>query len=213
MPGVVSRTVERAASFGSDHVSVYLLETDKDTPLARSIRHGRVSIPDDDAQARAYERTVETLEGSGLELYEISNFARPGRQSQHNRKYWTDQAYGGFGLGAHAYFAGARRSNRRDLEGYLGTLAVGGDPLCWTDPWNPRRRLEEALVLGLRLAEGVDLDRLGERYDVDLKVRYASAWDRATEAGLLRWVGPRPVLTASGRLRSNELFAELISGA
>ncbi|ANM32060.1 hypothetical protein ABI59_03590 [Acidobacteria bacterium Mor1] len=204
------RTLEQVAGLEPDHVSVYLLETDKDTPLARSIRHGRTEVDDDDSLADAYEKTVATLEGAGYELYEISNFAREGRVSRHNVKYWTDVPYAGFGLGAHAYAAGARRANRRDLDGYMDDLDQGIDPLDWADAWDPGRRLEEALVLGLRLREGVDLGALGARYDVDLSRRYAGAWERALAAGILEAAGDRVRLSAEGRLRSNALFSELI---
>jgi len=203
-------TVEQAAALLPDHVSVYLLETDKETPLSRSIRAGRAPLADEDAFAGVYEATVLALEAAGYALYEISNFARPGHESRHNLKYWSDAPYGGFGLGAHAYFAGARRANTRSLPRYLAALAEGRDPLEWNDPWDPRRRLAEALILGLRVARGVDLDRLGLRYGVDLDSLYAQAWERGCEAGLVERSGPSLRLTPRGRLRSNELFADLI---
>ena len=203
-------SLERAAAWGADHASVYLLETDKDTPLARGVRHGRIRVEDDDAMARAYAATVQALEQHGFELYEISNFARPGGRSRHNLKYWTDAPYAGFGVGAHGYASGRRRGNRRDLDGYLGDLAAGRDPLAEEDAWDRDRRLAEALVLGLRLRDGVDLDLLGARYGVDLLARHAAAWERAADGGLLVREGGRVRLTADGRLRSNELFAELI---
>jgi oxygen-independent coproporphyrinogen-3 oxidase len=191
-------------------VSVYLLESDKDTPLGRAIRGGRVQVATDDAMGELYDRTVACLDAAGFALYEISNFARDGRRSLHNLKYWSDAPYAGFGLGAHGYVSGVRRSNRRDLDGYLADLAAGVSPIDWSEPYDRDRRLEEALFLGLRLAEGVDLDVLGARYDADLARRYATAWERGTSAGLIAWEGSRVRLTAFGRVRSNELFAELI---
>jgi oxygen-independent coproporphyrinogen-3 oxidase len=204
------RTVLRAAGTDPDHVSVYLLESDKDTPLARAARAGRIAIADDDALAGAYEETVAVLEGGGWPLYEISNFARPGHASRHNLKYWTDGAYGGFGLGAHAYAAGERRANRRDLDGYLADVAAGRDPVVWSDPYDPARRLEEALFLGLRVADGLDVAEVSQRYGIDARARFAEAFDRAGDAGLLEWSGSVARLTAAGRLRSNELFSAFV---
>jgi oxygen-independent coproporphyrinogen-3 oxidase len=181
-------TVRRAASTGPDHISVYLLESDKDTPLGRAVRSGRTAVPGDDAMAEIYEETVRVLEELGFPLYEISNFAPDDRRSRHNLKYWTDAPYAGFGLGAHGYVAGRRRANRRDLD----------------------RRIDEAVFLGLRVTEGVDLAALGARYGVDLKRRYAPAWDRGDAAGLIAWDGDRVRLSPAGRVRSNELFSELI---
>ncbi len=204
-------TLERVVALEPEHVSVYLLETDKDTPLARGVRHGRVAVVDDDGLAEAYRVTVETLERRGLALYEISNFARPGHESRHNLKYWSDTPYGGFGLGAHAYVGGARRANRRDLDGYLADVAAGRDPGVETDAWNPRRRLEEAMVFGLRRVAGIDLVDLGRRYGADPAADYRAAWDRGLEAELIERRGGQVRLTPAGRLRSNELFVELLT--
>jgi oxygen-independent coproporphyrinogen-3 oxidase len=203
-------TIERVASWGTDHVSVYLLESDKDTPLSRAVRSGRTEVPDDDQQAEAYRSTVAGLEAVGLLAYEISNFAREGRQSRHNLKYWTDAPYAAFGLGAHGYAAGARRANRKDLSGYLAALAEGRDPMAWSEAFDAERRLGEALMLGLRLVCGVDLDALSARYGIDVQERYAADWERAVTAGLLVREGSRARLTPEGRLRANDLFVAFV---
>jgi oxygen-independent coproporphyrinogen-3 oxidase len=203
-------TVRQSAAMLPDHLSVYLLESDKDTPLGRAVRGGRTRIAGDDALAFVYEQTVAALDDAGFPLYEISNFARATHRSRHNLKYWTDAPYVGFGLGAHGYVLGGRRANRRDLDGYVGAVLAGEDPVTWSEPYDRERRIEEALFLGLRVVEGVDLEHLGARYDADLVTRHAAAWERGSEAGLIVWEGPRVRLTPSGRVRSNELFAELI---
>ncbi len=204
------RTVSAAAGLAPDHVSVYLIETDKDTPLTRSIRAGRTAPADDDALARAWETTVDVLERAGYAAYEISNFAKAGHESRHNLKYWTDAPYAGFGAGAHAYVAGSRRSNPRDLDTYLARIGAGLDPVETEEGYDAGRRASEALVMGLRLAAGVDLGDLGARHGLDLEARHREALERAESAGLLERVGGKARLTRWGRLRSNELFAELI---
>lgn len=206
------RTLARIVELGVDHLSVYLLETDKDTPLGRAVRGGRVRAADEDALAACYRRGVETLRRAGFEHYEISNFARRGHRSRHNVKYWRDVPYAGFGLGAHAYLGGERRANRRDLDGYLADLEAGRDPLAEREPRDARRRLEEALMLGLRLIEGVDLAALADRYGIDPARCFAGAWERAEQAAVLERRGSRIRLTDRGRLCSNELFAELVGG-
>jgi oxygen-independent coproporphyrinogen-3 oxidase len=203
-------TVRKAAALRPDHVSVYLLESDKDTPLGRAVRSGRTRVAGDDVMADIYDETVIALEAAGFPLYEISNFARDGCRSRHNLKYWSDAPYAGFGLGAHGYVGGERRSNRRDLDGYLADVTASVSPVDWREPYDRDRRLEEALFLGLRVVEGVDLETLGARYGVDLAARHAVAWERAGAAGLIARDGARVRLTPGGRVRSNELFAELI---
>ena len=203
-------TVARAAALAPDHVSVYLLESDKDTPLGRAIRSGRTTVAEDDTMAAMYEATVDTLEAAGFSAYEISNFARPGRRSRHNLKYWTDAPYAGFGLGAHGYSRGVRRANRADLDGYMAVVADGSDPVAWSEGYDAERRLEEVLFLGLRVAEGVDLETIAARYGIDPRQKYARVWERARDAGLTIEDGSRVRLTREGRVRSNELFVELL---
>ena len=204
------RTVRAAAALLPDHVSMYLLETDKDTPLSRSLRAGSTQVADDDALARAYEEGADALEAAGLPAYEISNFARAGHESRHNLKYWTDAPYAGFGLGAHGYVAGERRANVRDLGAYLERLDAGRDPVEALEAYDTGRRAAEALIMGLRLVEGIDLGAVSARYGIDLDARHREAWERAEAAGLLERDGHRARLTLWGRLRCNELFAELI---
>lgn len=203
-------TVRRAAGFGPDHVSVYLLESDKETPLGRAVRAGRAAIAGDDALAAAYEDTVAVLEGEGFALYEISNFARDGKRSRHNLKYWTDAPFAGFGNGAHGYVHGRRRANLRELAAYLEAVGEGREPLEWEEGFERRRRLAEALFLGLRVLEGVDLRALASRYGEDPRRVWAEAWTRGEEAGLVVFEDDRARLTREGRLRSNELFQELV---
>lgn len=97
------------------------------------------------------------------------------------------------------------------LQHWSAALDAGRDPLVWEDPWDARRRLDEALIMGLRLARGLDTERLGQRYEVNLRQVYRAAWDRGAAAGLIRWNGPRVRLTRRGRICSNELFAELLA--
>ena len=208
-------TLARLVALKPDHFSVYLLETDKDTPLTRSMQAGRTARPEDDELADAWEETTDFLESAGYRQYEISNFARivPGeadRVSRHNLKYWQDLPYAGFGLGAHAYHHGERRGNRRDLDGYIADLGAGQDPVAEQDPWHPVRRLEEALFMGLRLRDGVDACRLGLRYGIDVLEAYRTVWDTAEADGLLVRSGDNIRLTRPGRLRSNIVFGALL---
>ncbi len=205
-----SGTVDRVLDAEPDHVSFYLLEIDQSSALAKAVRAGREHVASDDDQAAAFESTVERLREGGFEAYEISNFARRGHRSRHNGKYWSDAWYAGFGLGAHAYAFGERRSNVRGLTAYLRAVEDGLDPLAETDPWNAVRRLEEALFLGLRRAEGIDPAAIGARYAIDVRSAYDAVWDRHARDGLLTVESDRIVLTSRGRLRSNTVFRDIL---
>jgi len=203
-------TISRVLDSAPDHVSLYLLETDHESAIGKALRRGRIDAFDEDAQVDAYLRSVAVLSGAGLDPYEISNFARAGHRSRHNLKYWSDRPYAGFGVGAHAYLDGARRGNRRGLAGYLADVEAGRDPLAEHDPWDRGRRAEEAVILGLRRCEGVDVDELGRRYGFDAEASYGAVFVRARADGLVRREGSTVRLTEVGRVRSNAVFREIL---
>lgn len=213
LPGEeASRTLEgvaRVADAGVDHLSLYLLELHPRTRLGRAAALGRVTPPSDEAAAAVYEGGTAILEERGFEQYEISNFARPGHRSRHNLKYWTDAEYVGFGPAAHSYTGGRRYANAPDLAGYL---EGGGRPRRIEDPGSPARRACEALLLGLRLVEGIDPGRLRERYGAAAPRPDEAAVGELERAGLLERTPDRLRLTPRGRLLSNEVFERLLPG-
>ena len=152
-------TLHKAMSLSPEHLSCYGLKVEADTPLAHQVSLG-LSLPDGDAQADLYLRAVELLQQGGYRQYEISNFAKPGRESRHNLKYWTGREYLGFGPGAHSYFGGQRYAYPRDLEGYLQAIAAGSDTailsIFGADPnvcYTGRSPLEAAAT-GIQLQPG-----------------------------------------------------------
>jgi oxygen-independent coproporphyrinogen III oxidase len=187
--------VERLAP---PHVSVYMLEVDEDSRLGREmllggVRYGAGDTPDDTRTAAFYETAVERLARIGVRRYEISNFARPGRESRHNLKYWKLEAYAGFGADAHSFDGRTRRQNPEEIEGYLArtpgdTHAAGAD---------------ERLFVGLRLMEGVEPTP-------DEWMRHEREIHRFVEAGLLETDGRTLRLTPRGVLFSNEVFQEFV---
>jgi oxygen-independent coproporphyrinogen-3 oxidase len=191
---------------GVDHVSLYLLELHERTRLGRAVAIGRARVPPADDTADLWERAVETLEASGFEAYEISNFARPGHRSRHNLKYWTDEPYLGFGPAAHSYLGGERWSNAPDLAGYV---ASGGRPERHREPASTADRAREALYAGLRLAEGIDLVSLRGRYGAAAPAADDARLSDLVAAGFLTRHGSRLALTRRGRLVSNEVLERL----
>jgi oxygen-independent coproporphyrinogen-3 oxidase len=203
--------IDRVVDAGADHVSIYLLEIHPRTRLGRAVGLGLVRPAGEDAAARQYERAAARLESRGLEQYEISNFARPGHRSRHNLKYWTDGDYLGFGPAAHSYFAGRRWSNAPDLRGYLEGEGRATPRLVEED--RSDLRAVEALIAGLRLVEGVDLDRLGRRHGTSIPAADDPRIASLAEQGLLEARGPRLRLSGRGRLLSNEVFERLLPRA
>jgi oxygen-independent coproporphyrinogen-3 oxidase len=200
--------IDRLAGSGIDHLSVYLLEIHPTTRLGRAIALGRLEPVPDEALAGLYEEAADALVARGFEHYEISNFALPGHRSRHNLKYWTDQEYLGFGPSAHSYAGGERWSNAPRLRAYLAGPAGGIERL--DDPQPPAVRGAEALFMGLRLSEGVDLESVRRRYGPGLPSAGDPRIAELESAGLVEVAGDRLRLTRRGRLVSNEVFGQLL---
>ena len=148
--------LQAAIALQPEHLSCYGLKVEEGTPLYT--RRETMDLPDDDVQAEEYLATVELLESAGYAQYEISNFARPGRASRHNLKYWTMQEYLGFGPGAHSDFGGRRFACARDLNAYIAGKEKLSEAYCPPE----REREEERVMLALRTVQGLDLSSLKE---------------------------------------------------
>jgi oxygen-independent coproporphyrinogen-3 oxidase len=203
---------------GLTHLSVYLLEIDEGSRLGREVLGGGArmhapAVASEELAAVLYEDACGFLEERGFAQYEISNFARRGHQSRHNRKYWERAAYVGFGLDAHSMLCRAdgsavRFANGDELAAYEG---VGGEEQVVEI--GEREAFEESVFLGLRLNEGVDVGALRERFarawveDCETRVR------ELARAGLMSVEDGRWRLTLHGRLVSSEVFGELLAVA
>lgn len=186
------------------HVSVYILEVDEDSRLGAELmaggaRYSAAEVPDEDTTADLYTRAVERLGEMGYRQYEISNFALPGRESRHNRKYWDCLPYLGFGVDAHSFDGAERRGNVDTVEEYIARMENGESPVATRETVDDRRRAEERLFLGLRQTAGVTLTEADRQ-------RYGAEIARLAAAGLIESSGGHMRLTPRGVLLSNEVF-------
>jgi oxygen-independent coproporphyrinogen-3 oxidase len=203
-------SVDGAIALSPEHLSLYLLEVYPNAPLKEDMARSQWSqAPDDDAAAM-YVTAMERLEGAGYEQYEISNVARPGRRSRHNVKYWTDGEWAGFGCGAHSTRSGVRWKNVSSAEEYVARVSRGESTAIDHRPLSPDERLGDALFTGLRMADGIDLDAIHERYRVDVWKRYGAELERFIEAGCLRRDGSRLWLTRSGMLVAHDVMTVFV---
>jgi oxygen-independent coproporphyrinogen III oxidase len=198
--------LEQALALEPEHLSLYLLEIKDGTKLAQQVAAGKLPAIDDDLAAEMYEHLVETVTAQGFDGYEISNFARPGRRSRHNLKYWTDVAYAAFGVGAHGYDGEERFWNVGNIHEYVEKMERDGSARAGRSERGPRERWHEALMMGLRLREGVSVAALQARYGVDIRRDFAGELDRLHEAGAIVFEGDILRLTPRGVLVSNEVF-------
>jgi oxygen-independent coproporphyrinogen-3 oxidase len=207
--------LDLAVTFLPDHVSVYALTPEPGTPIHAAIDGGGIALPDDDTVARMYTAARETLRGAGYRHYEISNFARPGKECRHNLKYWDREGYLGLGPSAHGLLFpgesapfGLRTANPPSLSEYA--LRFGEGRIPWSGVVTSSREdaWKEFLIFGLRLAEGVSLAE-GEK-------KYGPPPDEVREA-VENLIGSGSLLREGDRLRlpdrywfvSNEVLQRL----
>jgi oxygen-independent coproporphyrinogen-3 oxidase len=211
-------SVEALIGLGPDHASLYMLEIYPNAPLREAMARSAWSVAPDDDVADMYVQAMERLEQAGYGQYEISNVARPGRESRHNLKYWTDGEWRGFGPGAHSTLEGVRWKNVSGVDDYLSSVTTGGQLSTERRVLSAEERLEEVLFTGLRLSSGLDLGLVKSRYCVDVWERYASDLQPFVEQGLLIYDCAGDVaddggglrLTRAGMLLAHEVMAVFI---
>lgn len=155
--------LEAAIAFAPDHISTYGLTYEKGTPLWKQRKGGTVAVVGEDDELAMYELAIERLTSAGYEHYEVSNFARPGARCRHNERYWANEAYYGFGVGAARYVDGVRELNTRDTKAYIRKVLSGDSPLFQHEELKPRERAFETVGTQLRRAAGIDRARFHEQ--------------------------------------------------
>ena len=193
------RVLEEAVSLEPDHLSCYQLTIHQGTPFGFRLARGKLTEMPEPEQAELFFLTHRFLADHGYPGYEVSNFARsPEHQSRHNRKYWDHTPYLGLGPSAHSFSGRRRWWNERKIKPYEARIAAGELPISGSEELTDRDLALEALMLGLRMAEGISLKSFRERYGVDLAMANSRLIDRYSAAGLLIASADRIVPTLKG---------------
>jgi oxygen-independent coproporphyrinogen-3 oxidase len=204
--------LERALSFGTGHLSLYQLTIEPGTRFAALAAKGALAPADPDFSAGLYELTQDLTGAAGLPAYEISNHARPGEESRHNLAYWRYQSYLGVGPGAHGRRGGAMTQRHKKPENWLSALQRNGHGLSEERPVPLADRGIEALLMGLRLREGVDLARIAALAGTEpCALIDPVAADRLERQGLIERSGERLKVTGAGMLLLDAILAELVN--
>lgn len=227
-------TLDIALSLGLPHLSIYCLGLEKGTPMAQSVNLGELPEPDPDLAAEMYELTVKTLDGFKYRHYEISNWAKPGFESQHNINYWKNQSFLGLGPGAHSYIPGFRFSNIKSPREYI--LRMENNPNDTTTPRTLKDPVQvidqvenisetteilDTLMMGLRLDTGVSEVAYFNRFGHSLDEKWNETIVTAISDGLIKWENDNKSdlsnrylqLTQKGKILSNEVLARFFAVA
>jgi len=213
-----------AIAGGAPHVSLYMLEVDEDSRLGNELLAGGARyhahfVPQEELIADLYAEGCERLQAAGISQYEISNFARRGKESKHNLKYWTRQPYLGFGVDAHSMLRCATTNENKNIDAIrlampetLESFGASGEPMARFERTTVTKSQawEERFFLGLRLNRGVNLKEIGREFGSELTERARNIARELTELGLAQIDEDALRLTARGRLLSNEVFEKFI---
>ena len=203
-----SATLAQALSLGTRHLSLYQLTIEPGTRFAALRAAGKLEPLDADRSAALYELTGDMTSSAGLPAYEISNHARRGQESRHNLSYWRYQDYAGVGPGAHGRRLGKRTTRHKKPENFLSALRRNGHGIGEEARLSATEAADEALVMGLRLREGIDADAIAGRFGLGSIVDWARI-DRLVGSGHLNRDGARIATTAKGRLVLDSILGEI----
>lgn len=213
VPGMTRRewatTLDRALAWNPDHLSCYALTFEPGTEFFARRNAGRLRQADEESELAMFRFTERRLRAAGFRRYEISNFARPGRECRHNLNYWRNGGYAGFGAGAFSYLDGVRTGNERHLARYAEAVQARGDATVFREQLAGEAGAREMVALGLRTAEGVSLDDVGARFDVAADVLFGPTIERLVAGGLVRGEG-RLRLARRGWRLADEVASEFL---
>lgn len=207
------QTLDEVIRMRPEHLSLYSLTLEAETPMWRAIKEGSLPELDPDVSADHYELAEDLLAVQSYSHYEISNWAIAGRECRHNLTYWRNLPYLGVGVAAHSCLDGHRLANAKSLDKYLADFSGKSSPVPELDEEiNPEMELAETTILGLRLCEGIDLADIHRRFGIDILVHYRQQIEEMVDAGLLERADRHIKLTRRGRLLSNEVFWRFLPG-
>lgn len=209
-PGAWEDELRQALACGTEHLSVYQLTIEPGTRFATELRRGQLVMPDEDTQADLFALTRQITADAGLPAYEVSNHARPGEESRHNLTYWRYQDYAGIGPGAHGRRGGRATVRHRKPENWLDAVVRQGHGLSEERILHAAEAVGEALMMGLRLAEGVNLAELASRWPDWAGVVDQSKLDLLGRLDLVAHYGDRLKLTDSGAPLLDAVLGELL---
>jgi putative oxygen-independent coproporphyrinogen III oxidase len=207
-----SAELARAIALGADHMSLYQLTIESGTRFETLVKQGTFAPLDPDDAAPLYEQTQAQMDASGMPAYETSNHARAGQESRHNLTYWRYGTYFGIGPGAHGRRGGMATVRHKKPENWLSAVSRNGHGLQSEDALSLEEQAREALVMGLRLAEGVDLARITAQTGLSAAdLINPRGESMLADLGLINRTGTHISVTRAGALLLDRILVELVA--
>lgn len=198
-----SDTLDKALHLNIQHISLYGLKIEEGSKFYNTMPD---SLPDNDEQAEMYLHAVQQLTKNGFEHYEISNFSKESFESKHNLTYWDNEQYYGFGAAASGYEDGTRYTNQSSIEHYIENPTLKASVM----ELSKENKIEEEIFLGFRKTEGIDTNRINEKFGVDFNKNYKKIIDKYVLSKHMETTKTGYKLTLEGLLLSNDILSEFI---
>ncbi|MFD0616286.1 radical SAM family heme chaperone HemW [Paenibacillus sp. GCM10027629] len=202
-------SITKALALDLPHYSIYSLKVEENTLFHTMYQKNQLPLPDEDIELEMYLLLMKRMKEAGYEQYEISNFAKPGKASRHNMKYWLNESYYGIGAGAHGYVNRQRHVNIKGVQAY-NDASHKGLPRLDQFAVNANEAMEDFMMVGLRMMQGVTRTHFTEQFGVDLDDVYAPQLNKLLQAGLIEATTDGYKLSDRGVLFGNDVFAEFI---
>ncbi len=203
--------LQNAIDLCPDHISAYNLTIEPGTVFHKQQSQGQLQMLPDDFQRELFEITLDTLKGAGYEHYEISNYAKPGKQSRHNLNYWVNGEYIGLGAGASSTFKGDRYKNTNLPARYIAQINDTRNAVESRETPDRRKRMGEAVMLGLRLKTGLSLHQFEKQFGVSFHEAFGETVDRLEKMELLEISSGQVALTREGLFLADSVIVEFIT--
>lgn len=205
------KSLNDVLSLSVPHISTYSLILEEGTKLYEMHNKNLLSLPTEDEDIAMYEEASKTLTENGYTHYEISNFSLASKECRHNITYWKSYEYLGFGISAHSYYDNARYSNTNDINKYIDSIKNGKSPIEEHEEIDDEMAFEEWIFLRLRMKEGLDIQEVNDRFNIDILDKYETILNKLSDEGLVIYNNNSISLTLKGFELSNYVFLSLLS--
>lgn len=207
---LMEHSLDKALQLGLNHYSIYSLKVEENTLFHTLYERGELPLPEEDEEFEMFRLIMNRLKGAGYHQYEISNFSKLGFESKHNSTYWRNRSYYGIGAGAHGYVHGGRHVNIKGVQPYIEATRRG-QPRLETSEVSKEEAMEDFMMVGLRLLDGVKKADFYAQFGVQLEDIFGSVIDRLLKQGMLEQTGEAGYrLTEAGLPLGNEVFAQFL---
>ncbi|MBI5555892.1 MAG: oxygen-independent coproporphyrinogen III oxidase [Elusimicrobia bacterium] len=203
-------TLAGVVELNPEHISIYGLTIEEDTPFGCALKAGKIQKMDEDLEAEMYENAVKLLKANGYDHYEISNFAKPGKRCRHNQIYWRNEDYLGIGAGATSYLGRVRYTNVKEIPRYIEKVFGNDYATVEKEALKLEKMIGETIMLNLRLLDGFKMGDLQKRFKTDVDSLYGPTIRVLANQGLLQEEEGLVKLTVHGLLVANQVFQRFV---